>query len=114
VERLADHDDRAVAIGADHHEVTRVRLGAARGVDRRTCRLDRALDEARRVVVAERREQVQLCGGACELEERDAAATAGERAWLVEMRDVSGAGDRRDATERDVLDVTDDSDAELR
>jgi hypothetical protein len=79
---------------------------------RRQRATDRVLHEAGGLVVPERGEQVQLGGAPGELEERDPAAATGEHARLAQVRDVTGGRDRRDAAQRDVLDVADHGQAQ--
>jgi len=62
MERFAEHDDGPLAVRRDEDHVARVRLLAPRGVDVSPGGGDARADLLRRLVVAERGEEVDLGG----------------------------------------------------
>lgn len=95
VKRLADDGDRPLAGRIDHHQVARMRLGAPCDVQPSPGLGDRPLDERARIVVPNRREQVQLGVTARQLEER--AATRKSLAYFAQLADLQLADDESPA-----------------
>jgi hypothetical protein len=110
MERLPDHDDRALAVRSDHRDTAGMRRATSDRVDLRPRARQLGGDLRRGLVVAEGGEEVHLGVAARELGEGDAAASSREPAGIREVHDLARTGHRRDASDGDVLDVTDDGD----
>ena len=95
MQRPTDDDDRPLAVRRYEHDVARVRLHADGGVDGRARVRDFAVNVQRRVVDANRREQMQLGVRLRQLVEGDPATSPAEHNRLVDMEDLARSRQRR-------------------
>ncbi len=108
VQRMADDHDGALGVGRDEDDIASVGLHAEGGVDGGAGAGDLVVDVEAGVVDADGGEEVDVGIALFELEEGDGAAPAGDDDGVVEMGDVAGRGEVRDAGDGDVLGVADD------
>src|SRR5258708_7564042 len=78
MQRLAYHDNRALAAGSDQHHVTRVRRRATDSVHLRSPAINEPRHLITSIIVSQRRKEMDLARSVHHLEEGDAPSAAGE------------------------------------
>ena len=108
---LADHRDRALALGVEVDKRPPLRLGAPRRLNPNPEDLQLSLRAMAEVVVAKRGEEEALAGQARELHRGHGSAACRLLPVLEDLNDLAGFRDALDPRELGPFHVPDDSDS---